>query len=107
MSLFRHREIYRSDVSRSVRERPKRRSPPHRLDEFPVGYSSASCTPAELASALPTGIHPATRTCRRQRSFQLTANSVLTFCVTSGDNPRLNPMALNSRAKEMRTTLGL
>jgi hypothetical protein len=29
--------------------------PAHRLDEFPVGYSSASCTPALLASALPTG----------------------------------------------------
>jgi hypothetical protein len=28
----------------------------HRLDEFPVGYSSASCSPAELASASPTGV---------------------------------------------------
>ncbi len=27
--------------------------PPHRLDEFPAGYSSASCSPAELASASP------------------------------------------------------
>ena len=25
----------------------------HRLDEFPAGYSSASCSPAELASAFP------------------------------------------------------
>ena len=25
----------------------------HRLDEFPTGYSSASCSPAELASASP------------------------------------------------------
>ena len=73
--------------SESVRERRNRRSPAHRLDEFPVGYSSASCTPAELASALPTGIHSATRTRCRQRSFQPTANSVLTLCVTSGDNP--------------------
>jgi hypothetical protein len=139
MSFFRHGEIFRSDVRRSIRrhelpsqiarpdssaknstlrtrykrsasmpdtlgysrktpqlpaigffytrERPIRRPLAHRLDEFPVGYSSASCTPAELASALPTGIHSATRTCRRQPSFQLTANSVLTFCVTSGDNP--------------------
>jgi hypothetical protein len=100
MSFFRHREIFRSDVIRSVRrcesfeqiarqhsnwktfalrtrykrsastpdtltvlpenaamgrhiifsrllrERPIRRSLAHRLDEFPVGYSSASCTPA-------------------------------------------------------------
>jgi len=25
----------------------------HRLDEFPAGYSLASCSPAELASAFP------------------------------------------------------
>ena len=46
MSLFRHREIYRSDLSRLVRERRKRRPRPHRLDEFPAGYSSAGCSPA-------------------------------------------------------------
>jgi hypothetical protein len=28
----------------------------HRLDESPVGYSSAGCAPAEPASALPTDI---------------------------------------------------
>jgi transposase InsO family protein len=28
-------------------------SPPHRLDEFPSGYSLARCSPAELASASP------------------------------------------------------
>lgn len=28
-----------------LRERPIRRSPAHRLDEFPVGYSLASCSP--------------------------------------------------------------
>ena len=27
--------------------------PAHRLDESPAGYSSASCSPAELASASP------------------------------------------------------
>jgi putative transposase len=29
----------------------------HRYDEFPAGYSSASCSPAELASASPAGTH--------------------------------------------------
>src|SRR6185437_13440654 len=87
-SFFRHREIIRSDVIRSVRERRNRRSPAHRLDEFPVGYSSASCTPALRASASPTGIHSATQARRRQRSFQPTANCVLTFCATPGDNRR-------------------
>src|SRR3982750_2687907 len=86
MSFFRHREIFRSDVMRSTREQRNRRSPPHRLDEFPVGYSSASCTPAALASASPTDIHSATPARRRPTSFQSTANSVLTFCVTPGDN---------------------
>ncbi len=28
----------------------------HRLDEFPVGYSLVSCSPAELTSASPTGL---------------------------------------------------
>jgi hypothetical protein len=86
MSFFRHGEIFRSDVMRSVRQRRNRRSPAHRLDEFPVDYSSASCTPAALASASPTGIHSATQTGCRHRSFQPTPNSVLTFCVTPGDN---------------------
>ena len=49
-----------------TRERPIRRSLAHRLDEFPVGYSSASCTPAALASASPTACHaePGSRNCQ-------------------------------------------
>jgi FtsX-like permease family len=86
MSFFRHREIFRSDAIRLDEERRNRRSPAHRLDEFPVGYSSASCTPAALASASSTGIHSATQARRRPTYFQPTANSVLTFCVTPGDN---------------------
>src|SRR5579863_5062749 len=31
--------------------------PAHRLDESPAGYSLASCSPAELASASPVGQH--------------------------------------------------
>ena len=57
--FFRHREIFRSDVIRSVRERLCRRPRPHRLDEFPVGYSSAGCSPTVPASASPTGHHSA------------------------------------------------
>jgi hypothetical protein len=94
MSFFRHREIFRSDVTRLSGEQRHRRSPVHRLDEFPVGYSSASCTPAELASALPTGFHSATPTCRRQTSFQPMANCVLTSCAITGDKLRLNPRTL-------------
>ena len=59
MSFFRHGEIYPSD-ERTKRngERPESRPPAHRPDESPAGYSSASCSPAELASASPAGRHP-------------------------------------------------
>jgi len=59
MSFFRHGEIYQSDVGGSSSgERPESRPPTHRSDESPAGYSSASCSPAELASASPAERHP-------------------------------------------------
>jgi transposase InsO family protein len=59
MSFFRHGEIYQSDGGgNSSGERPKSRPPTHRSDESPAGYSSASCSPAELASASPAERHP-------------------------------------------------
>ena len=39
-------------------ERPKGLPPAHRSDESPAGYSLASCSPAELASASPAERHP-------------------------------------------------
>jgi len=70
MSFLRHGEIYRSEGSYSGRGRnaASRRSAPGPSqqtrrkvraslivrDEFPVGYSSAGCSPAEPASASPT-----------------------------------------------------
>jgi putative transposase len=59
MSFFRHGEIYQSDGGgTSSGERPHSRPPAHRSDESPAGYSSASCSPAELASASPAERHP-------------------------------------------------
>jgi putative transposase len=59
MSFFRHEEIYRSDEGGSSSgERPNSRPPAHRPDESPAGYSSTSCSPAELASASPAEGHP-------------------------------------------------
>ncbi len=59
MSFFRHREIYQSDErGYNSGERPKGRPPAHRPDESPAGYSSASCSPAELVSASPAEDHP-------------------------------------------------
>jgi transposase InsO family protein len=54
MSFFRHREIYRSDVRRWKKGKPAEAgSPDHRFDESPAGYSSASWSPPEPASASP------------------------------------------------------
>jgi transposase InsO family protein len=59
MSFFRHGEIYQSDEREDKNEeRPNSRPPAHRPDESPAGYSSASCSPAELASASPAERHP-------------------------------------------------
>jgi hypothetical protein len=49
MSFPRHEEIYPSDGGSTLVSR----TPAHRLDEFPAGYSLAGCSPAEPASALP------------------------------------------------------
>ena len=55
LSFVRHEEIFQSDGCKESGEQANHAtSPVHRLDESPVGYSLASCSPAELASALPT-----------------------------------------------------
>jgi hypothetical protein len=56
MSFLRHMEIYQSDERKSERARLCSHALAHRLDEFSVGYSLASCSPAALASASPTGL---------------------------------------------------
>ena len=59
MSFFRHAEIYQSDERENNNgEQPNGRPPAHRPDESPAGYSLASCSPAELASASPAERHP-------------------------------------------------
>jgi hypothetical protein len=56
LSFLRHWEIYQSDARQNERARLCGHALAHRLDEFPVGYSLASCSPAELASASPTAL---------------------------------------------------
>jgi hypothetical protein len=62
MSFFRHAEDYRPDGTDASRgAESKTRSGPQTapqtigFDESPAGYSLASCSPAELASASPAG----------------------------------------------------
>jgi transposase InsO family protein len=58
LSFFRHGEIYRSDAGGERKWEPvETGSTDHRLDESPVGYSLAGCSPAEPASASPTADH--------------------------------------------------
>jgi|HubBroStandDraft_6_1064221.scaffolds.fasta_scaffold170735_2 putative transposase len=54
MSFFRDQEIYRNEGVLKTGEPAQSHSPAaHPFDESPAGYSSASCSPAELASASP------------------------------------------------------
>jgi len=54
MSFFRHAEDYRPDAASSVRGSGPQTTPKTiGYDESPAGYSLASCSPAELASASP------------------------------------------------------
>jgi transposase InsO family protein len=54
MSFFRHGEDYRPDgASSKTRSGPQTAPPTIGFDESPAGYSLASCSPAELASASP------------------------------------------------------
>lgn len=86
MSFFRHEEIYRP--MSSMPGRPSSNRPrPHRCDEFPAGYSSVGCTPAEPASASPASGHLEGKRIRNTMAFQGTARSVLTGCLSPGDNP--------------------
>ena len=58
MSFFRHPEIYRSEGKTALNGEPTEAgSRDHRLDESPAGYSSASWSPPELASASPAEDH--------------------------------------------------
>jgi len=54
MSFFRHAEIYRPDGTLALtKSGPKTAPRTIGFDESPAGYSLASCSPAELASASP------------------------------------------------------
>jgi hypothetical protein len=88
MSFFRHEEIYRPMDNRNVPGRPWHDRPrPHRFDEFPAGYSSAGCAPAEPASASPADAHLAGFRSGSTIELQRTVNRLLTLCLTQGDNP--------------------
>jgi len=56
----------------------------HRLDEFPAGYSSAGCSPAEPASASPV-VSECAAPCRAPaRMFQRTVGVSVFCCLSLG-----------------------
>ncbi len=85
MSFQRHLEIYPSDGGAC----DEADAPTHRLDEFPAGYSLTGWSPPEPASASPAGSQYAIQSSCRSRSFQRTANSVLTVCLSPGGRRRV------------------
>ena len=105
MSFFRHGEIYRPMDSRNVPGRPWHDRPrPHRFDEFPAGYSSAGCAPAEPASASPAEAHLAGIGSSSTIELQRTVNRLLTPCLTQGDNPISSLAILTTREVFMHFT---
>lgn len=60
MSFFRHGEDYRPDARTALTGSGPQTTPPTiGIDESPAGYSLASCSPAELASASPAAANSA------------------------------------------------
>src|ERR1700741_3593781 len=88
--FLRHKEIYRPMSSYGSRpgQLSLDRPGPHRYDEFPAGYSLAGCAPAEPASASPAQAHREGRRSGSTIEKQRMASSVLTACLTQGDNPK-------------------
>ena len=88
MSFPRPEEIYRPMGMAKRLGRPTCGHPSaHRYDEFPAGYSLAGCAPAEPASASPAGAHGAAEAGSSTIEMQRTADTLLTACLTRGDNP--------------------
>jgi hypothetical protein len=90
MSFFGHREIFRNDPGATLSDYARA----HRPDESPVGCSSAACSPASPASALPTGSQCALNSSCWSTDFHRTANCVLTVCLTPGGRPTLSPRSV-------------
>ena len=99
MSFLRHGEIFRSDGAVEPRGRTaaSRRSAPgpgkgareervlaHRLDESPVGYPSAGCSPAEPTCVSPTIRYSAISSTGWSIENHRPANHCLTGCLSPG-----------------------
>ncbi len=97
MSFLRHQEIYQVSESSPgdklliERARPCGHALTHRLDESPVGYSLAGCSPAEPASASPTGAYSVTMPWRIARKHSLECGPHLNLLSHFRGAPQLPP----------------
>src|SRR5712691_7285148 len=87
MSFLRHTEIYQVEASWRGRNRGPARA--LRLDESPVGYSLAGCSPAAPASASPTGSYSETMA----RRFATSISSLSLYHLNSWSHFRGAPHA--------------
>src|SRR5437870_12936801 len=85
MSFLRHREIYQVETGGRGRNRGYART--SRLDESPVGYSLAGCSPAEPASASPTGGTLQQWCCALQLAIRCYLKTTLSRGLTLGAHP--------------------
>src|SRR5882724_1177835 len=91
MSFLRHREIYQVEDRFGGRGRNPGHARALRLDESPVGYSLAGCSPAEPASASPTGGYSATMA----RRFATSNSSLSLYHLNSWSHFRGAPHSLS------------
>src|SRR5712691_3950717 len=88
MSFLRHTEIYQVEASWRGRNRGPARA--LRLDESPVGYSLAGCSPAAPASASPTGSYSETMA----RRFATSISSLSLYHLNSWSHFRGAPQVI-------------
>src|SRR5437660_7595471 len=100
MSFLRHREIYQVETGGRGRNRGYART--SRLDESPVGYSLAGCSPAEPASASPTGGTLQQWRGALQLAIRCFLKTTLTRGLTLGAHPKMRFSVLNYRTQRRR-----
>ena len=106
MSLFRHEEIFRSDMFDWSGDGISAAPGLIGCDEFPAGYSSADCSPAGSASASPTVDQFALKSSCPSILFHRTAYSVLTVCLSPGGHPIRRRHALRQELCSMFPAVG-
>src|SRR5262245_46152771 len=95
MSFLRHSEIYQVSEANCGDRELKGRDPAatpfaHRLDESPVGYSLAGCSPAEPASASPTEVTLKQWRGELQEGIGRNVDPTLTRGLTLGAHPNIS-----------------